>query len=114
MPQRRVAFPGAWGCMYAARWQRLFCGGECCARAFTCLDWAHGETLSMLCDIVSMHLRRGHLVYKLAAQAVCVVHWFNPAAWLLRRMMSEACGFGFRDRAVARRLDGAAQANIAL
>ena len=45
-------------------------------------------------------------MYKLAAQAVCVVHWFNPAAWLLRRMMSEACEFGC-DRAVARMLDGA-------
>lgn len=75
-------------------------------RIYLPADWAAGETLEYALRHECMHLRRGHLVYKLAAQAVCVVHWFNPAAWLLRRMMSEACEFGC-DRAVARRLDGA-------
>ena len=75
-------------------------------RIYLPADWAAGETLEYALRHECMHLRRGHLVYKLAAQAVCVVHWFNPAAWLLRRMMSEACEFGC-DRAVARMLDGA-------
>ena len=75
-------------------------------RIYLPADWAADETLEYALRHECMHLRRGHLVYKLAAQAVCVVHWFNPAAWLLRRMMSEACEFGC-DRAVARRLDGA-------
>ena len=75
-------------------------------RIYLPADWAADETLEYALRHECMHLRRGHLVYKLAAQAVCVVHWFNPAAWLLRRMMSEACEFGC-DRAVARMLDGA-------
>ncbi len=52
-----------------------------------------------------MHLRRGHIAYKLLAQAVCAVHWFNPAAWLLRRMVNEACEFDC-DRAATRGMDG--------
>ena len=76
-------------------------------RIYLPADWAADETLEYALRHECMHLRRGHLVYKLAAQAVCVVHWFNPAAWLLRRMMSEACEFGC-DRAVARMLDGCA------
>ena len=51
MPQRRVAFPGAWGCMYAARWQRLL-RWECCARAFTCpRTGLRTKRWSMLCDM---------------------------------------------------------------
>ncbi len=61
-----------------------------CARATLPADWAAVKRWSTLCDM-NVFICRGHLVYKLAAQAVCVVHWFNPAAWLLRRMMSEAC-----------------------
>lgn len=30
------------------------------------------------------HLRRHHWVDLLIAQAVCIVEWFNPAAWLMR------------------------------
>lgn len=50
------------------------------------------------------HLRRGHLACKLLAQAVCALHWFNPAAWLLRHMLHDACEFDC-DRAVAHRLE---------
>lgn len=30
------------------------------------------------------HLRRRHWIDLLVAQAVCIVEWFNPAAWLMR------------------------------
>ena len=49
-------------------------------RIYLPADWAADETLEYALRHECMHLRRGHLVYKLAAQAVCVVHWFNPAA----------------------------------
>ncbi len=52
-----------------------------------------------------MHLRRGHLAWKWLAQLVCAAHWFNPAAWLLLRLLNEACEFDC-DRAVAVALDG--------
>lgn len=51
-----------------------------------------------------VHLRKGHLFWKLAAQLVCAVHWFDPAAWLLPRLMNESCEFDC-DRAVAAALD---------
>lgn len=51
-----------------------------------------------------VHLRKGHLFWKFAAQLVCAVHWFNPAAWLLPRLLNEACEFDC-DRAVAAALD---------
>lgn len=50
------------------------------------------------------HLRRRHPACKLAAQLMCALHWFNPAVWLLRRMLNEACEFDC-DRAVTRALD---------
>ncbi len=52
-----------------------------------------------------VHLRRRHLLYKLAAQAVRAAHWFNPAAWLLPGLLSEACEFDC-DRVVSAGLDG--------
>lgn len=52
-----------------------------------------------------VHLSKGHLFWKLAAQAICAVHWFNPAAWLLAELLNEACEFAC-DRAVADALDG--------
>lgn len=53
-----------------------------------------------------VHLRKGHLFWKLAAQLVCAVHWFDPAVWLLARLLNEACEFEC-DRAVSAALDGA-------
>ncbi len=50
------------------------------------------------------HLRRGHIACKFAAQLLCCAHWFNPAAWLLRRMMNDACELDC-DRAVTRDFD---------
>ena len=41
-------------------------------RIYLPADWAAGETLEYALRHECMHLRRGHLVYKLAAQAVCV------------------------------------------
>lgn len=52
-----------------------------------------------------VHLRKGHLFWKFAAQLVCTVHWFNPAVWLLPRLLNEACEFEC-DRAVSAALDG--------
>lgn len=67
---------------------------------------ADAETLDCALYHECTHLRRGHIAYKLLAQAVCALHWFNPAAWLLRRMIGEACEFDC-DRAVTRWMDGA-------
>lgn len=52
-----------------------------------------GDVLDCTLRHECTHLRRGHLAYKLLAQAVCALHWFNPAAWLLCRMVNEACEF---------------------
>ena len=53
-----------------------------------------------------VHLRKGHLFWKFAAQLVCAVHWFDPAVWLLSRLLNEACEFDC-DRIVSAVLDGA-------
>lgn len=52
-----------------------------------------------------VHLRRRHLLCKLAAQIVRAAHWFNPAAWILPELLNEACEFDC-DRTVASGLNG--------
>lgn len=37
------------------------------------------------------HLKSGDLFYKLAGLAACVVHWFNPFAWLALRRINALC-----------------------
>lgn len=53
-----------------------------------------------------VHLHKGHLFWKFAAQLVCAVHWFDPTVWLLAHLLNEACEFEC-DRTVAAALDGA-------
>jgi len=65
---------------------------------------AEMETLDYALRHECVHLHRGHIAYKLLAQAVCAIHWFNPATWLLCRMVNDACEFDC-DRAVSRGMD---------
>ena len=37
------------------------------------------------------HLKSGDLFYKLAGLAACVVHWFNPFAWLALHRINALC-----------------------
>ncbi|MBC5580835.1 peptidoglycan DD-metalloendopeptidase family protein [Anaerofilum sp. BX8] len=37
------------------------------------------------------HWRAGDVVYKWAALLVAVLQWYNPAAWLLRRLVEQSC-----------------------
>ncbi|MDE6435967.1 MAG: M56 family metallopeptidase [Muribaculaceae bacterium] len=45
-------------------------------------DYTHHSTAILTHEL--KHIASGHWVDLLIAQAVCIVNWFNPAAWLMR------------------------------
>ena len=47
------------------------------------------------------HLRQGDLPVKWLTLAVCAIHWFNPAVWLLRRALNQACELSCDERVMA-------------
>lgn len=40
-----------------------------------------------------MHIGRRHIALKLLMQAVCVLQWFNPVAWLMQSHVTKACEY---------------------
>ena len=64
-----------------------------------------GDSLNYALRHECVHLRKRHLFWKMAAQGICAMHWFNPAVWLLGGLLNEACEFDC-DRAVAAALEG--------
>ncbi|MEJ1730593.1 M56 family metallopeptidase, partial [Escherichia coli] len=51
-----------------------------------------------------LHVERRDLLTKSIAEIVAILHWLNPAAWLIRNQINLACENAC-DEAVAERLD---------
>lgn len=68
------------------------------------LSWS-GETLRcVLLHELGHHVRRD-LWTALSARLACVLHWFNPLAWMLRRQLLAQCEFACDARVLATGLD---------
>ena len=52
-----------------------------------------------------LHIRAGHLWYKLLAEVICVLYWFCPPVWLARSCMDTLCELDC-DRRVTASMDG--------
>lgn len=95
---------GAWTLLGIARLRALIAGGrrvrregytlvllKDCAVPFSFMNYivmSEADALkseSMITAHELGHLRRRHWLDLLLAQAVCVLMWYNPAAWLMRR-----------------------------
>lgn len=72
--------------------------------------WA-SETLRMALLHELTHLQRRDLWMASLARLVCLVHWFNPAVWWLRRTFLSQCEFSCDARLVARGTDPRAYAH---
>lgn len=48
------------------------------------------------------HHRAGDLLFKMLLQLLCALHWFNPAAWLLRAAFAQACEENCDEQVAAR------------
>ncbi len=52
----------------------------------------------------TVHIKRGDLILKAAAEFICTVHFFNPAAYLFKYLLDEYCELSC-DEAVIRNMD---------
>lgn len=50
------------------------------------------------------HYKRGDMIYKAAALAVHIIHWYNPFSYLALRTINEACEYSC-DEAVTKNMD---------
>lgn len=48
------------------------------------------ELMAVLCHELA-HIRRGHMLLGCIFDWVCIVNWFNPLAWLMKREFSACC-----------------------
>ncbi len=69
------------------------------------LDSEDSDSKSRLLDFALMHelthIRRFHPAIKLLAVAVCCVHWFNPAVWLMAWLLNRDIELSCDERVVA-------------
>ena len=67
-------------------------------------EWDRDTLRCVLLHELGHHQRRD-LWTALAARFACVLHWFNPLAWLLRRQLLAQCEFACDARVLATGLD---------
>ena len=63
-----------------------------------------GDTLQMVLFHESIHVRRLDMLWKYAAVLVLILHWFNPAVWLMSVLLCRDLELSC-DNALIRRLD---------
>lgn len=68
------------------------------------LNWSDETLRCVLLHELGHHLRRD-LWTALSARLACVLHWFNPLAWMLRRQLLAQCEFACDARVLATGLD---------
>lgn len=68
------------------------------------LSWSTETLRCVLLHELGHHVRRD-LWTALSARLACVLHWFNPLAWMLRRQLLAQCEFACDARVLATGLD---------
>jgi beta-lactamase regulating signal transducer with metallopeptidase domain len=72
--------------------------------------WSPATLRAVLMHELGHHLRRD-LWTSLAARLACILHWFNPLAWLLRRRLLAQCEFACDARVLATGIDAQSYAH---
>ncbi len=76
-----------------------------CAR-----DWSRETAKAVLLHELGHHVRRD-LWASFAARLACLVHWFNPLAWILRRRLLTQCEFACDARVLETGIDAKSYAH---
>ena len=74
------------------------------------LDWPHATAEAVILHELGHHVRRD-LWAALAARLACLVHWFNPLAWILRARLLTQCEFACDARVLATGIDAKSYAH---
>ncbi|MDP0490252.1 MAG: M56 family metallopeptidase [Verrucomicrobiota bacterium JB023] len=74
------------------------------------VNWSDETLRCVLLHEVGHHARRD-LWTSAIARAACVLHWFNPFTWLLRRQLLTQCEYACDHRVLATGLDAKAYAH---
>ena len=74
------------------------------------LDWPRPTLEAVLLHELGHHVRRD-LWAALAARLACLVHWFNPLAWILRSRLLTQCEFACDARVLATGIDAKSYAH---
>lgn len=64
-------------------------------------NW-NSDTLRMVFLHELEHLQRKDLWVSLAAQITCILHWWNPFLWLLKRHLRDQCEFAVDARLISK------------
>ena len=68
------------------------------------LQWAPDTIRAVLLHEIGHHARRD-LWAALAARLACLIHWFNPLAWILRARLAAQCEFACDARVLSTGID---------
>ena len=74
------------------------------------LDWPRATAEAVILHELGHHVRRD-LWAALAARLACLVHWFNPLAWILRARLLTQCEFACDARVLATGIDAKSYAH---
>lgn len=74
------------------------------------LTWDRNTLQAVLLHELGHHVRRD-LWASMAARLACLVHWFNPLAWILRRRLLTQCEFACDARVLATGIDAKSYAH---
>lgn len=74
------------------------------------LGWERETLRAVLLHELGHHVRRD-LWTSLGARLACVLHWFNPLAWLLRREHLEQCEYACDERVLSTGIDAKSYAH---
>lgn len=83
-PPVYFAASGEAACVYGILRPRVLLRRDICGQL------EDGELTAVLCHELC-HIRRGHLLLIRVCAAACILHWFNPFVWIMRRELELCC-----------------------